>query len=181
MINVGDWVTQYYKGYWMVVRIVPKCSNKDEGIETKKGNWILMKKGFTSKMVFKLDSSYCDEEWCHPVTLAQKRQIDSFFEEHPDEYQKFTDYEYVDNPAIASVWINVNSDEKRRLQLMLSTLPSLFTKDLFSFELEKWNLQRIITKPPAKYILTFEHIVWEIDDEGNPLFKNPRIKCFNTE
>ena len=170
MIKVGDWVTQYYKGYWMVIGIV----------HTPEENWIIMKKGFTPKMVFKLDSSYCDEGWCRPISPAQKKIIDLFFEEHPAEYQKFTDYEYVDRPAIASIWIEMNSEDERKLQLMISKLPPLFTSDLFLLELKKCNLQRIITKPPAKHLLTFEHTVWEMDDDNKPLFKNQRIKDFNS-
>ena len=186
MIKVGDWVTQYYKGYWMVVRIIPKYSNnsdytnEDNAIKTSKGNWVLMKKGFTPKMVFRLDSSYCDEAWCHPVTLTQKKMIDRFFEEHPYDYLRFTNYEYVDRPAIASVWIDANPEEERRLRLMLSQLPPLFTNELFFSEIEKWDLQRTISKPPANHLLTFEHTVWEIDNNNNPLFKNPRLKSINT-
>ncbi len=109
-----------------------------------------------------------------------KKIIDLFFEEHPAEYQKITDYEYVDRPAIASIWIEMNSEDERKLQLMISKLPPLFTSDLFLLELKKCNLQRIITKPPAKHLLTFEHTVWEMDDDNKPLFKNPRIKDFNS-
>ena len=62
MIKVGDWVTQYYKGYWMVIGIVPKYPNRyalsnEEAINTPEENWIIMKKGFTPKMGFKLDNA----------------------------------------------------------------------------------------------------------------------------
>ena len=187
MLKVGDWVTQYYKGYWMVIKIIPRkpnnsnSENKVDSTKNQGGNWILMKKGFTPKMIFRLDSSYCDEGWFHLVTAHEQELIDSFFAEHPSEYQRFIGYEYIDRPAVASIWINVNFEEQKRLQLMLTTLPSLFTKDLFLSELTKYDLQSIITKPPAKHLLTFDHSVWEVDNDNNPLFKNPQLKCFNSQ
>ena len=42
-IKIGDWVTQYSAGYWMVVKIFPKYAEEDysfNGISWKKGEHI---------------------------------------------------------------------------------------------------------------------------------------------
>ena len=54
MLKIGDWVTQYSKGYWQIIDIKPKYAEEDyqyeNGFFQKKGDligsWVLMKKGF---------------------------------------------------------------------------------------------------------------------------------------
>ena len=77
MVQIGDWVTQYRKGFWLVVDIKPKYADEDYFSEVankqrKKGDligyWILMKKGFSQQMKFRIDSDTSDSLWCKPVS-----------------------------------------------------------------------------------------------------------------
>ena len=46
MIKTGDWVTQYSKGFWLVVDIKPKYADENyssNGVEHKKGDLIGVK------------------------------------------------------------------------------------------------------------------------------------------
>ena len=58
-LKIGMWVTQYSAGFWQIIDLKPKYAEKGmPGYEKGKqiGQWALMKKGFTPKMKFRIDS-----------------------------------------------------------------------------------------------------------------------------
>ena len=57
-IRIGDWVTQYSAGYWMVTNIFPKYADEDYSYGNNSwkkgdrlGDWVVVKKGFTAKII----------------------------------------------------------------------------------------------------------------------------------
>lgn len=182
MIKTGDWVTQYSKGFWLVVDIKPKYADENyssNGVEHKKGDligsWILMKKGFTEKMKFRVDSDVCDSAWCKPVPIDILEAINQYFNNNPQDYQRFIDTPFVDRPSVSTTWLQLKDEQVKIFQDVIQKLPILFTQkealDLF----EKYNLKQCFSSPPSNYTFVCDHTLWELDENFNPLFKNPRL------
>ena len=79
-INVGDWVTQYKAGYWMVKELHAKCSLFDSGGLHKgdpAGFIAVLQKALGSRFNFDMEMSACDLSLCSPVTKAEKERLTS--------------------------------------------------------------------------------------------------------
>lgn len=182
MIKKGDWITQYSKGFWFVVDIKPKYAEENyisNGIEHKKGDligsWIIMKKGFTPKMKFRIDSDVCDSAWCKPVTSDILKLINQYFENNPANYQKFIDTPFVDRPSVSTTWLQLTIEQVDIFQHAIQELPELFTqKDALKL-FERYNLKQCFSCPPSNFTFVCEHTLWELDKNFNPLYKNPRL------
>ena len=91
-IKVGDWVTQYRTGYWMVKELHPKFSPFEVG-SVHKGDWqgyyAVLQKAFGSTFKFGIAFDTCDVSLCSPVTKEQLARIETYFEEHPKDKLKF--------------------------------------------------------------------------------------------
>ena len=85
-IKVGDWVTQYRTGYWMVKELHPKFSPFEVG-SVHKGDWqgyyAVLQKAFGSTFKFGIAFDSCDVSLCSPVSKEQLARIETYFEEHP--------------------------------------------------------------------------------------------------
>ena len=183
VIKIGDWVTQYSKGFWLIVDIKPKYAEDDcnrNGIVHKKGDqigsWIVMKKGFTPKMKFRIDSDVCDSAWCKPVSADILELINQYFEKNPDDYQKFVNTPFVDRPAVSTTWLQLTGEQVSLFQKAIQELPELFTQEEALKLFEGYNLKQCFSPPPSNYTFVCEHTLWELDSNFNPLFKNPRLK-----
>lgn len=96
MFQIGDWVTQYSVGYWQVVGIKTKYAEEDGGYRSqfwKKGEqigkWIFLKKAFSPKMKLQIRSECVDGEWCKPVSIEKKSEIEQCFKAHPEDWKRF--------------------------------------------------------------------------------------------
>ena len=183
MIQIGDWVTQYSAGFWMVTDIKPKYAEEDihdNRMNYKKGDligsWILMKKGFTPKMKFRLDSECCDSGWCKPVSPEIRSQIDQYFAEHPKDYEKFCNRPYIDRPAVCPAWINLVDDQVEAFKKNVQLLPETFTRKEAMAVFEKHGLMGCFSRPPANYIFVCKHTLWELDENFDPIFKEPILQ-----
>ena len=91
-IKIGDWVTQYKTGYWMVKELHPKFSPFEVGT-VHKGDWqgyyAVLQKAFGSTFKFGIAFDTCDASLCTPVSKEQLARIETYFEEHPKDKLKF--------------------------------------------------------------------------------------------
>ena len=183
-IKPGDWVTQYSAGYWQIVDIKPKYAEEDRHDEYGDwtrgqliGHWALMKKGFTPKMKFKLDSDVCDAQWCKKVSDDELQAISLFFEEHPKEHKKFLEKEFADKPAVAAQWVNLTEEQTAQFTEALRCLPVLFTQAELKETLKQQGFEDCFSFNSTKYMLYCWHTCWELNDEFEPLYKNPELKA----
>ena len=93
---IGDFVTGYGSGYWQIIDIKPKIADEDysyKNTEWKKGDiigqWIILKKCFTSKMKPRIEFTFEDSAWVKPVDNDILIQIKNYFKEHPEYREKF--------------------------------------------------------------------------------------------
>lgn len=182
-LHIGQWVTQYYAGYWRIVDIIPKyadCDFQYDDMSYKKGDqcgyWALMIKGFTPKMKFRLDSAYCDILWCKPVSTEESERIEDYFSDHPKDLDAFSKYQYVDRPSVASLWLNLNEQEESLIKDVITHLPCEFTKEYFVSAMTDAGLSRVFTKPPTSHLLTLRSSVWKLDEQKRKLYKDPELK-----
>lgn len=181
-IKIGDWVTQYSSGYWQVVDIFPKYADEDynrNGKSWKKGDrlgdWVILKKGFTSKMKFSNACEFVDAEWCEPVSNEILQSIEATFEENPKAKQKFENAPNMPNPSVASEWLMLSSEQAEAFLQLVSNFPERFTLEQFwswSNDYRKY----IVDPSKATHILYLFSYLWEIDKNFNPLHFGPEIK-----
>lgn len=184
MLKIGDWVTQYSKGYWQIVDIKPKYAEEDyqyeDGNCQKKGDligsWVLMKKGFTPKMKFMRDSDVCDSAWCKVVSPDVMSAIDYYFREHPADYEKFSSSPFIDRPAVSTAWLHLTPEEVVLFERAMKELPAHFTFDYAMECFEKQGLKKCFSLPPANYRFVCCHTLWELDENFDPIYKNPELR-----
>lgn len=185
MLKIGDWVTQYSKGYWQIVNIKPKYAEKDYPDHNYKkgdriGSWVLMKKGFTPKMKFRIETDCCDSYWCKPVSAEVLAEIHKYFESHPKDYEKFCDTPYQDHPCVAVSWVNLQPEQVEAFKQAINGLPPLFTSETSMRIFREHGLEDCFTLPPSNYRFVCWHTVWELDENFDPLFKNPELHIRET-
>ena len=181
-IKVGDWVTQYAAGYWMVVNIFPKYADEDysfNGYSRKKGdrigNWVVLKKGFTPKMKPRNACDFVDGYWCKPVSDEIVQSIEAIFDENPKIKQKFEEAPSMPDPAVASVCLTLSDEQAEAFSQLISRLPERFTSEQF------WacsaDYRQYVSDPSrATHILYLFSYLWEISDDFEPLNFGPEIK-----
>lgn len=188
-LKIGDFITQYAKGYWQIVDIKPKYASENRNDdpngkfgEWKKGqcigNWILMKKAFTPTMKFRLESDFCDSYWCKPVSPETKAEIDRYFAENPANFDKFNSYVFNPNPAISTIWLRLEDDEPEKLQNVINFISNKFTMQELMKLLKKRGLGHCIGNPPANYILSCGAYLWDLDKNFNQLYSSIELKKF---
>ena len=176
-IRVGSWVTGYSAGYWQVSAIFPKYADRDyqtESFSCKRGDrlrdWVILKKGFTPKLKFRLGSDYSDSYWIKPVGNEVLDKINLFFQENPQKYQQFLDYEVSIPPQRESVWINIPSEEIQKLKEFLKMLPNRFTKNDLYAVICSCGLHCELSKPPADYVIWLSCFYWELSEAHEQLY-----------
>ena len=184
MMQIGTWVTQYSKGFWQIVDIKPKYADtdyvNDDGTIIRKGDligsWVLLKKGFTPKMRFRVDSDVVDSYWCTPVSKDILESINQHFNDNPKDFQKFIDTPFVEKPSICTTWLELTPEQVTLFRRAIDELPDLFTKAESLIIFEKYNLSQCFSSPPSRYAFVCEHTLWELDENYNPLYKKPKLK-----
>ena len=183
MVKIGDWVTQYQKGYWQVVDIKPRYADEDyngETVQYKKGDLlgshVLMKKAFTPKMKFRLECNSCAEAWCKPVSPEIQAQIDEYFAEHPKDYEKFCNFPYTPQMYVSTSWVNLTAEEAERFEATIRMLPEAFTREEAMKLFEEKGLKHCFGKPPANYIFYTYSIPWDLTENFDRIYRNPELK-----
>lgn len=145
------------------------------------GSWVLMKKGFTPKMKFRIDSDVCDSAWCRPVSPEVLTSIKQYWSDHPEDYQKFVNTPFVDRPSVSTTWLELTAEQEELFQQAIQELPALFTKEEAAKTFEKYGLKKCFSRPPSDHTFVCEHTLWELDENFDPLFKNPQLKSKSTQ
>lgn len=182
-IKIGDWVTQYSAGYWMVVKFFPKYAEEDysyNGISWKKGEhigeWVILKKGFTPKMKPNNACELVDAKWCKTVSHDIAQAIELAFSENPKALTKFQNAPDVPNPTVGpNIWLALTEAQADSFAEHIKSL-----KDRFSIgEFWAWSAdyqQYIVDSSKATHILYFLFYPWEIDDNFQPLHCGVSLK-----
>ena len=185
MIKIGDWVTQYSAGYWKVVNIIPQYADEDycyNGISWKKGDrigdWVIMKKGLTSKMKPSNGCDFADIQWCKPVSEDTRKAIEAAFAENPKAKQKFEKAPDSPKPAINSCWMMLTDEQAVQFFAMFSQLPERFTFEQF------WSLAEdykgfLADPSKATHILYLLSYPWELSKTFDLLYFGPECKKIN--
>ena len=175
MFQIGDWVTQYSVGYWQVVDIKAKYAEEDSGYGKqfwKKGEqigkWVFLKKAFTPKMKIQIRSECVDGEWCKPVSIEKKYEIEQYFKEHPKDWNRFLSASVVIKPTIEPIWLNLSNEDVIKLEKLLTELPKPFTTDMLRKLFDQNGIQ--VTFPPTSHILYLFCNSWEMDEKYNLLY-----------
>lgn len=175
MFQIGDWVTQYSVGYWQVVDIKAKYAEEDSGYGKqfwKKGEqigkWVFLKKAFTPKMKIQIRSEWVDGEWCKPVSIEKKYEIEQYFKEHPKDWNRFLSASVVIKPTIEPIWLNLSNEYVIKLEKLLTELPKPFTADMLRKLFDQNGIQ--VTFPPTSHILYLFCNSWEMDEKYNLLY-----------
>ena len=175
MIKIGDFVTSYGSGYWQLIDIKPKIATEDYTGETEKwkkgdviGQWVILKKAFTSKMKPRIDFSYEDSSWLRPVSEDVLKEINQYFAEHPDYKAKFDNADVILRPMITNCWFDLPGEKEDEFRACLGKLPSKYTMDEFWKVAKKYK--EYATNPPAKYLLNFSTYPWELDRKANLVY-----------
>ena len=175
MFQIGDWVTQYSVGYWQVVDIKAKYAEEDSGYGKqfwKKGEqigkWVFLKKAFTPKMKIQIRSECVDGEWCKPVSIEKKYEIEQYFKEHPKDWNRFLSASVVIKPTIEPIWLNLSNEYVIKLEKLLTELPKPFTADMLRKLFDQNGIQ--VTFPPTSHILYLFCNSWEMDEKYNLLY-----------
>lgn len=137
-----------------------------------------MKKAFTPKMKFRLDSDCSDGYWCKPVGPEIKHQIDQYFEEHPKDYERFCALPCSPRPTISSAWLNMTEEEAKRFETAIEAWPEVFTQEESMKLFEANGLAHCFGKPPANYIFYCNTRPWELNENFDPIFRNPKLEKF---
>ena len=183
-LKIGDWVTQFYKGYWQIVDIKPRLASDYEHYgqdRFKKGDvigeWVLLKKAFTQTMKFKLNSGSSDPHWCKPVSPEILEQIHRYFDDHPDDYKKFCETPFVENMPLDHVWpVGLISDKEiNEFVSALKELPDRFTKAQMEQFLRAKGVTKYIYRMPMNYLFRVIHVGWELNEDFDALYKNPAL------
>lgn len=194
-IKIGDWVTQYDSGYWKVLKILPQYATEDyksEKVNWKKGELIgylsLLKKGFTSKMKYRLDCKSCNIEWYKKVDDSINTFINEYFKDNIKQKEEFDKAEYKERPVITSIWLELdNKDQIEKIQEWFKVLPSKFNSIELDDLLIKKDIKKMIIANPswAKNdelvgIIYLHSHLWEFDSKKTSfLYFNPQIQLAN--
>ena len=181
-IKVGDWVTQYSAGYWMVTNIFPKYADEDysyNGKSWKKGDrlgdWVVLKKGFTPKMKPSNACEFVDAQWCQIVSTDIIQSIETAFAENPKAKVKFENAPNMPAPSVASIWMVLSDEEAELFLEHIKKLPERFTIKQF-WSLSEYYRQYVVDPSEATHTLYLFSYLWEIDDDFEPLHFGPEIK-----
>ncbi len=181
----GDWVTQYAAGYWQIREILPQYADEDvctDSVRWKKGDrigsWALLKKGFTPKMKFRMESDLVNLEWCKPADAAVLEQIEAYFREHPEQKAQFDAAPCEPPPAVTTVWLAPAADaEADRIAAALSQLPEAFSYDAFAELAERHGFRAFFCRPGEQgdHLIRLYTSQVEYDAGRNLLYRKPEL------
>lgn len=182
MIKIGEWVTQYSAGYWKVINIIPKYADEDYNYNSRSwkkgellGDWVILKKGFTSKMKPSNCCEFVDSQWCMPVSDEVIQSIETAFAKNLKAKQKFDKAPNMPKPSVASVWMILSEKQADSFSELFNKLPERFTLEQF-WTLAKDYRKYIADPSKATHILYLFSYLWEINESFDSLHFNPKLE-----
>lgn len=149
-IKIGDWVTQYRTGYWMVKELHPKFSPFEVGT-VHKGDWqgyyAVLQKAFGSTFKFGIAFDTCDASLCTPVSKEQLARIETYFEEHPKDKLKFESAKVVVPPSMTTVHLQIDDQQQAVLSAAIERMLPTLTLPKLRVLLAEHSLPRCCRVP----------------------------------
>ena len=174
-IQIGDYVTGYGSGYWVLIDIKPKIATEDyvgETVSWKKGEvigkWAILKKCFTNKMKPRIDFSYEDFSWLKPVPKEISEEIEHYFEQNPKFKEKFERAEMRFAPMVTNCYLCLPEEKEMEFRAVLDNLPAVYTMDDFWKTAGAYKQYAVL--PPAGYLLNLSTYPWHVDQKANLLY-----------
>jgi len=179
-MKTGDFVSSYSAGYWQIVDIKPQIADSDFNDDNsmwKKGDvigqWVILKKCFTSKMKPRIDFEYVDSVWVSPLPKEVVADINRFFLEHPDYKEKFENAPIKIQPTITNCWLDLPTEKEEEFKELLLKMPQEFTIDDFWKRAKKYK--KFISDPPSRYLLNFMCYPWSLDRKANIIYHRAEL------
>ncbi|MDE6059407.1 MAG: hypothetical protein K2G44_05130 [Clostridia bacterium] len=174
-IEVGNWIeSEYFKGYFRV-DYIKECYRERNPI----GYQLFLRKGFTPKMKFMVDTKMCHVGWCKKVSEEKLLEIENFFAENPDKKQKFDNLPPLYPCYPHNYFLNITEEQVKEYEAKLKDLPKYFTINKFNKFVEQIGLRKFMrnnSKDPKNAImLTICSEDWTVDSDKNRLYCNPHI------
>ena len=166
-IRIGDWVTCYYAGYWQVADI-----KHNSGDSRFSDVLVIVKKGFTPNMEFRLSLKFCDIAWCKKISGEELGKIETYFRMHPDKKQEFDAF----NGPLAGItkgWVvDATEEEVQMYNEKLRTLPKYFSLRQFNRLAEETGLRRHMfpSSKKADFMLAIVTYPWLTEENKGSLY-----------
>lgn len=164
-ISVGDWVTQYRSGYWVVKELHPKFSAFEQGAIHKGdflGYYAVLQKAFGSTFKFGMAVDTCDVSLCAPVSNEQLDQIETYFAEHPKDKLKFESAEVIVAPSITTVYLQIDEKQQECLSAALDKLLPTLTLPKLRGLLAEQGLSEVLPGADNTYLYLYGY-PWDLD------------------
>lgn len=165
-IKVGDWVTQYRTGYWMVKELHPKFSPFEVGSVHKgdrQGCYAVLQKAFGSTFKFGIAFDSCDVSLCSPVSKGQLARIETYFEEHPKDKLKFESAKVVVPPSITTVYLQIDDQQQAVLSAAIDRMLPTLTLPKLRALLAEHRLAEVLPGADNAYLQLYGHS-WDLDE-----------------
>ena len=187
-IHIGDWVmTEWYKGYYKIIGFGADYGTVDRpSVNIKRGEFIgvfvKLEKVFTATMKLRLGIEAIAAGWVHKVSDEKRNEIETFWKEHPKEYEKYT--KFVVGEELGNEWWDFSwyPDEVEYWKEEVLKNPKRFTYEQFVSWLRKTGTAcdkffegKKLRGKKSQYYVTIDLIEEGIELGKTPMFYNPRI------
>lgn len=165
-IKVGDWVTQYRTGYWMVKELHPKFSPFELGTVHKGdrlGYYAVLQKAFGSTFRFGITFDTCDLSLCSPLSKEQLDRIETYFEEHPKDRLKFESAEVSVPPSLTTVHLQIDDQQQITLSAAIDRILPTLTLPKLTVLLADHGLSEVLPGADNTYLHLYGY-PWDLDE-----------------
>lgn len=166
-IEIGDWVTQYRTGYWMVKELHPKFSPFEVGT-VHKGDWqgyyAVLQKAFGSTFKFGIAFDTCDASLCTPGSKEQLARIETYFEEHPKDKLKFESAKVVVPPSMTTVHLQIDDQQQAVLSAAIERMLPTLTLPKLRVLLAEHSLAEVLPDADNTYLHLYGYS-WNLDEK----------------
>lgn len=127
-------------------------------------------------MKFMINFDTCDSAWCKKVQPSVVEAIDNYFKENTKDFTKFLSSSFMDRPAVSTSWVQLTPEQEVVFKQAIQELPSRFTMCSAMNCFEKHGLKECFSLPPTNYRFICRHTLWELDENFNPIYKDPELR-----
>ena len=166
-IKIGDWVTQYRTGYWMVKELHPKFSPFEVGT-VHKGDWqgyyAVLQKAYGSTFKFGIAFDTCDASLSTLVSKEQLARIKTYFEEHPKDKLKFESSKVVVPPSITTVHLQIDDQQQAILSAAIERMLPTLTLPKLRILLAEHSFVEVLPGADNTYLHLYGYS-WDLDEK----------------
>lgn len=166
-IKVGDWVTQYRSGYWMLKELHPKFSPFELGSIHKgdrQGYYAVLQKAFGATFKFGIAFDTCDLSLCSPVSKEQLDRINTYFEEHPKDKLKFESAVVSVPPSLTTVNLKIDVQQQAILSAAIDRILPNLTLPKLKALLAEYGLSEVLPGAENTYLHLYGYL-WDLDEK----------------